>query len=74
MKNLDPRFLHVPAAATDVVATWRRFAFDPQENERRRAKRHSPGPLALPSQAQALQDLLLRVAAARLIAQRKEIA
>lgn len=62
----DPRFKYAPVLATDVSATWRRFGFNAQENERRRAKRQSPDPLASPSQAQALQDLLLRVAAARL--------
>src|SRR5262245_18601935 len=44
MKHFDPRFTYVPALATDVAATWRRFGFNPQENERRRAKRHSPVP------------------------------
>jgi hypothetical protein len=64
---LDPRFRYVPALATDVAATWRRFGFNTKENERRRARQHSPDPLAHPSQAQALRNLLLRVAAARLI-------
>ena len=35
---LDPRFKYVPAAATDVAATWRRFGFDPHPNDARRAR------------------------------------
>ena len=66
MTLLDPRFKYIPALATDVAATWRRFGFDPQENERRRAERLPPALSALPSLAQPLEDLLLRVAAARL--------
>jgi hypothetical protein len=66
MTLLDPRFKYIPADATDVAATWQRFGFNAQENERRRAKRQDSNPLALPSQAQLLQELLLRVAAARL--------
>jgi len=34
---LDRRFKYIPAAATDVAATWRRFGFDPRDNESRRA-------------------------------------
>ena len=35
---LDPRFHYVPADATDVAATWRRFGFNPRANEERRAR------------------------------------
>jgi hypothetical protein len=35
---LDPRFRYVPASATDVRSTWRRFGFDPRSNEERRAR------------------------------------
>ena len=28
---LDLRFNYMPAAATDIAATWRRFGFDPRE-------------------------------------------
>lgn len=38
MSLLDPRFRYVPAVATDVTATWRRFGFDAQQNEERRAR------------------------------------
>ncbi len=33
---LDPRFNYVPAEATDIAATWRRFGFDPRANRQRR--------------------------------------
>jgi len=67
MTLLDPSFKYVPALATDVAATWRRFGFDPRDNERRRARQHFPAVPALPSLVQPLQDLLLRVAATRSI-------
>ena len=35
---LDPRFRYVPAAATDVRATWQRFGFDPRKNAERRSR------------------------------------
>jgi hypothetical protein len=38
MSLLDPRFRYVPAVATDVNATWRRFGFDAQQNAERRAR------------------------------------
>jgi hypothetical protein len=38
MDLLDPRFRYVPAAATDIAATWRRFGFDSRRNEERRAR------------------------------------
>lgn len=37
VRLFDPRFKYIPAAATDVAATWRRFGFDPSANEARRA-------------------------------------
>ena len=37
VRLLDRRFKYIPAAATDVAATWRRFGFDPRVNEARRA-------------------------------------
>ena len=40
MRLLDRRFRYVPAVATDVTATWRRFGFDPRQNEERRARRN----------------------------------
>ena len=33
---LDLRFQYIPAAATDIAATWRRFGFDPHANKQRR--------------------------------------
>jgi hypothetical protein len=33
---LNPAFKYIPAAATDVAATWQRFGFDPRANQRRR--------------------------------------
>jgi len=33
---LDLRFNYIPAAATDIAATWRRFGFDPHTNKQRR--------------------------------------
>lgn len=38
MRLLDPRFNYVPAAATDVTATWKRFGFDPKANAERRSR------------------------------------
>jgi hypothetical protein len=35
---LDPRFRYVPAAATDIRATWQRFGFDPRKNAERRSR------------------------------------
>ena len=37
VRLLDPRFKYIPAAATDVAATWRRFGFDPRGSASRRA-------------------------------------
>ena len=36
MKILDPQFKYIPAAATDVAATWKRFGFSVRANEARR--------------------------------------
>jgi hypothetical protein len=33
---LDFRFNYIPAAATDIAATWKRFGFDPHANKQRR--------------------------------------
>ena len=35
---LDARFRYVPAAETDIAATWRRFGFDPRSNAERRER------------------------------------
>lgn len=33
---LDLRFNYIPAAATDIAATWKRHGFDPRVNKQRR--------------------------------------
>lgn len=38
LRLLDPRFNYIPADATNIVATWKRFGFDPRENQQRRDK------------------------------------
>jgi hypothetical protein len=38
MSLLDPRFRYVPAASTDIRATWRRHGFDARSNSERRAR------------------------------------
>jgi hypothetical protein len=38
MNLLDPRFKYIPAAETDVAATWKRFGFNPGANPERRAR------------------------------------
>ena len=38
MGLLDPRFQYVPAASTDITATWRRHGFDARRNDERRAR------------------------------------
>ncbi len=45
---LDLRFNYIPAAATDIAATWKRFGFDPRENQQRREmlKNSITGPAA----------------------------
>ncbi len=35
---LDLRFNYIPAAATDIAATWKRFGFDPHVNKQRRER------------------------------------
>ena len=39
MRLLDPRFKYIPAARTDVSATWRRFGFRPTTEAERRARK-----------------------------------
>lgn len=45
---LDLRFNYIPAAATDIAATWKRFGFDPRANAQRREmlKNSISGPAA----------------------------
>ncbi len=49
MSLLDPRFKYVPAISTDVLATFRRFGFQPTSDEERRARlaRHGLRPHGL---------------------------
>jgi hypothetical protein len=63
---LDRSFQYVPAAATDVATTWKRFGFSAEVNAERRARL----PLSADvrdeeTEAAGLRELLLRVAAAR---------
>jgi hypothetical protein len=44
MRLLDPRFRYVPAAKTDVLATWRRFGFRPMTDSERRARQRVAAP------------------------------
>jgi hypothetical protein len=44
MRLLDPRFRYVPAAKTDVLATWRRFGFHPISDAERRARQRAAAP------------------------------
>jgi hypothetical protein len=39
MRLLDPRFKYIPAARTDVTATWRRFGFRPTTEADRRSRK-----------------------------------
>jgi hypothetical protein len=66
MRILDPRFRYIPAAATDVAATWQRFGFSSQDNAQRRADqlRRLFGAGDSFAETVALRDLYLRVAAA----------
>lgn len=43
MRLLDARFKWVPAVATDVRETWRRFGYRPITPEEREARQHPPG-------------------------------
>jgi hypothetical protein len=41
MRLLDQRFRYIPAAKTDVSATWRRFGFRPTTESERRARQRA---------------------------------
>jgi len=41
MRLLDQRFRYIPAANTDVSATWRRFGFRPTTESERRARQRA---------------------------------
>jgi hypothetical protein len=62
---LDRSFPYVPAAATDVAATWRRFGFNAQANAERRARLLPAQDLQDVIEAAQLRELFVRVAAAR---------
>jgi hypothetical protein len=38
MRLLDPRFKYIPAARTDVAATWRKFGFKPTTDTERKSR------------------------------------
>jgi hypothetical protein len=44
MRLLDPRFKYVPAARTDVAATWRKFGFKPTTDADRKSRMLRPEP------------------------------
>lgn len=63
---LKRSFQYVPAAATDVAATLKRFGFSAEANAERRARLHlSAGLPDEQTDAARLHELALRVAAAR---------
>lgn len=47
MRLLDPRFKYIPAARTDVAATWRRFGFKPMTEAERRSRKLRTGDSAV---------------------------
>jgi hypothetical protein len=59
MSLLDPRFKYVPAASTDITATWRRHGFDARWNAERRA-RLLPGSANAGAVSAAIHPLLRR--------------
>ena len=44
MRLLDPRFKYVPAARTNVLATWRKFGFKPTTEAERRSRLQGDSP------------------------------
>jgi hypothetical protein len=49
MRLLDPRFKYIPAARTDVAATWRRFGFKPMTDAERRSRKLRSGDSTVPA-------------------------
>jgi len=49
MRLLDPRFKYIPAARTDVAATWRRFGYKPMTDAERRSRTLRSGDSAVPA-------------------------
>ena len=49
MRLLDPRFKYIPAARTDVAATWRRFGFKPMTEAERRSRKLRSEDSAVPA-------------------------
>ena len=62
MRLLDQRFRYIPAAKTDVSATWRRFGFRPTTESERRARQRA-GADDAPATARGDVDLAPRLAA-----------
>jgi len=50
---LDKSFRYVPAVATSVVETWRRFGWRPMTDEERKKRRHPTAEAAVESVAGA---------------------
>jgi hypothetical protein len=48
---LDDSFRYVPAAATSVAETWRRFGWRPTTDEQRKARRRGEADIAVDSVA-----------------------
>jgi hypothetical protein len=59
MRLLDQRFRYIPAAKTDVSATWRRFGFRPTTESERRARMRASPPGAEEATGPARRELEL---------------
>jgi hypothetical protein len=59
MRLLDQRFRYIPAANTDVAATWRRFGFRPTTESERRARQRADAAAALDAAGNARGDIEL---------------
>jgi hypothetical protein len=53
---LDPSFRYVPAAATSVADTWRRFGWRPTSDEERK-RRRPPAPTLLVEHVAAIRSI-----------------
>jgi hypothetical protein len=64
MRLLDPRFRYVPAAATDIAATWRRHGFDARKNTERRdrMKERLAAAKEAPAETAAIHPLIRKTA------------
>ena len=62
MSLLDPRFKYVPAASTDITATWRRHGFDARWNDQRRARLQQAAEATAITDTAEIHPLLRRTA------------